>query len=157
VSDNDLDRVLRSYTQVAKERKLSKMTKRRCEISSQLLPSVEQVWAILREVSAPVGWLGFQSGNLLLDGSRPATEAAALGMLIDAELAVKAKSIHVRYRGDGWIVTTYTPNVGAEFLSDEVSLLTTNGALTYERLWSLDPDLGMRQVHARLVVEEVSQ
>lgn len=157
MSQGDLLAVLQAYTRTAEECRLPKMKLSRCEISSQFLSSVDQVWAILAPISAPVGWLGFQSGNMALDGLAPAGATPTLGVLMDAELAVKEKSIHVRYRGDGWIVTTYTPGMGEEFLSDEVTMLTSNGSLAYERLWSLDPHVGIRQAHARLVAKEIGQ
>ena len=157
MSSEDLRAALESYSKVASECRLPKMRLSRCEISSQFFTSLDQVWPILGGVSAPSGWLGFQSGNVPLDGSAPAAEEAALGALMDAELAAQEKSVHVRYRGDGWVLTTYTPGVGEEFLSEQISLLTANGALTYERLWSADPQLGMRQAHARLIAKEVAR
>lgn len=157
MSSEDLRAALESYSKVAREHELQQMRLRRCDISSQFFTSLDQVWPILGGMSAPSGWLGFQSGNVQLDGSASAAESAALGMLMDGELAANEKSIHVRYRGDGWIVTTYTQGAGEEFLSDGISLLTANGALTYERLWSADPDFGMRQTHAYLVANEVAR
>jgi hypothetical protein len=126
----------------------------RCEIESGFLASIDEVWALIGKVGAPVGWLGFQSGNMLVNGSLPARDSAELGTLIDGELSEDERSTHIRYQGDGWIVTTYTPGAGEQFLADDVLFLTADGTLSYERLWAADPQSGMHQVHARLVAKQ---
>lgn len=127
--------------------KLSVETKRH----SSAVAAMDEV----RAFAPMAGWLGFRSMNLEVTGEGAPSMDDQTGELLVAELVNRDDlSLHVRYTGREWLVTTYEEKSnGDTYATDERSLLHRNGKgqLRYRRYWLLDEAEGARMAHCRLV------
>lgn len=117
--------------------------------TTERLHSAPAVMSALKALKPTTGWLNFQSATVLLRlGSALPAMDEKTGILLNAEVVNAAgQSLHVRYASaDAWVVTTFTPTAGNEYLADEVKLVLSGapgGFLYYRRYWQIDPAQGI--------------
>ena len=101
-----------------------------------------KVWEAVSAFNASAGWLGFQSENRYFTSVSVPGRSKDSGQLLHAEMVnAQGASLHIRYVGPHWLLTTYTPEQGDAYVTDErqhLSRAESGPALCYRRYWRLD-------------------